>query len=295
METSLKVLKKTLQSILNRLAWKSTPQPNSPIIVLSNLNAIRQVLNDTESLKLFGSIISALKSSAVFTSANDSMSIQTAEAQAINNQLNQLKILVQNFSELLTNVVPEESVDSINIKLPPLNDFDQLSKVSREIHLALTQVIINDEINGQTKIESVENGSIWINVFIGAAAVTVVASLVWSAAVIHKKILEGKLLQEQIRGLKVKNESMEDVLKAQRAETDLMIQAEAEHIQSEHFKEKVPENIERIKSSITTFADLIGRGAEIQPALVAPEDVSNLFPDPTKLVGLESKIKRLAS
>jgi hypothetical protein len=295
MEASLKVLKKQLQNILKRLEWKHTPQPNTPLTVFTNLNVIRQALNDTESLKLFGSIISNLKSSVIFTSANDSMSIQTAEGQIINNQLHQLKILIQNFSELLDNVVPEESVDSINIKLPPLNDFDQLSKVSRELHLALTQVIINDEINGQTKIESVENGSIWINVFIGAAAVTVVASLVWSAAVIHKKILEGKLLQEQIRGLKVKNESLEDVLKAQRAETDLMIQAEAEHIQSEHFKENAPENIERIKNSITTFADLIGRGAEIQPALVAPEDVSNLFPDPTKLVGLESKIKRLAS
>lgn len=74
-----------------------------------------------------------------------------------------------------------------------------------------------------------------------------------------------------------------------------MIQAEAEHIESEHFKNKAPENIERIKNSITTFADLIGRGAEIHPALVAPENVTNLFPDPTKLISVESKIKRLAN
>lgn len=70
---------------------------------------------------------------------------------------------------------------------------------------------------------------------------------------------------------------------------------EAVHISSEHFHENTPENIERIKNSITTFADLIGKGAEIHPALVAPENVSNLFPDPTKLIGVESKIKRLAN
>jgi len=41
------------------------------------------------------------------------------------------------------------------------------------------------------------------------------------------------------------------------------------------------------------LAELINKGAEIHPAWVAPENVANLFPDPTKLVGLESKIKKL--
>jgi len=295
MDTSLKVVKKQLQDILKRLDWKTAPHGNTGLVTISNLNGIRQVLNDTQSLNLFDTIITSLKASVIFTSANDSMNVQGAEAQSILSQLTLLKTLIQNFLDVLIKTVPEENVDSINIKLPPVNDFDELSKVSREIHLGLTQVIINEEINGQTKIVSVENGSIWLNVLVGTAAVTVVASLVWSSAVIYKKILEGRLLAEQIRGLKVKNESMEDVLKAQKAETDLMIQAEAEHINSEHFKENVPENIERIKNSITTFADLIGRGAEIHPALVAPENVANLFPDPTKLIGVESKIKRLAN
>lgn len=295
MDTSLKVVKKQLQDILKRLDWETAPHGNTGLVTISSLNGIRQVLNDTQSLNLFDTIIINLKASVIFTSANDSMNVQGAEAQSIISQLTLLKTLIQNFLDVLIKTVPEENLDSINIKLPPVNDFDELSKVSREIHLGLTQVIINEEINGQTKIVSVENGSIWLNVLVGTAAVTVVASLVWSSAVIYKKILEGKLLAEQIRGLKVKNESMEDVLKAQKAETDLMIQAEAEHINSEHFKENVPENIERIKNSITTFADLIGRGAEIHPALVAPENVSNLFPDPTKLIGVESKIKRLAN
>lgn len=123
----------------------------------------------------------------------------------------------------------------------------------------------------------------------------IIASLVWSAVVIRKKILEGDLMKEHVRSLKVKNESMEDILRGQKAQTDTMIQAEAEHVFSEHFKENAPENIERIKNSITTFADLIGKGAEIHPALVAPEAVSDLFPDPTKSINIESKIKKLTA
>jgi hypothetical protein len=42
---------------------------------------------------------------------------------------------------------------------------------------------------------------------------------------------------------------------------------------------------------IKDLAGLIEKGAEIHPALTAPEDVKNLFPDFTKLELIESKQK----
>jgi hypothetical protein len=299
MDTSLKLIKQQLQNILKRLDWNAenitNNQGQTNNMKLSGLTNIRSVINDIKTLNLFDAVVLSLSNSAIFTTANDQMNVQIQEGQGIVASLTLLKTLSTNFLNVLLTTVPEEDVNSINIKLPPVNDFDELSKVSRDIHIGLSQVIFNDEINGQTKIVSVENGSIWLNVFVGASAVTVIASLVWASAVIYKKIQEGKLLAESVRSLKVKNDSLQDILKAQKAETDLMIQAEAEHISSTHFQENKPENIERIKNSITTFAELIGKGAEIHPALVAPENVSNLFPDLTKLIGVESKIKRLAN
>lgn len=294
MKTSLKLIKIQLQNIQSRLNWKSGLVSNNTLFEISNLKELRAIINDLDSINLFENVTKELLDSAIFTTSNDTIKVQPNENSIIVGKLNLLKSLIENFTEVLKSTVPEESADSINIKLPTINDFDELSKVSREIHVGLTQVIFNEEVDGQTRIISVENGSIWLNVLVGTTAVTVIASLVWSAAVIYKKIQEGKLLEEQVRGLKVKNESLEDILKAQKAETNLMIQAEAEHVNSEHFKVNAPENIEKIKNSISIFAELIGKGAEIHPALVAPENVSNLFPDPTKLIGLESKIKRLA-
>lgn len=297
MVTSLKQLKFALQDILKQLHWSAEQIQHSQkqYLKFSGLNNLRGVVNSIEKIGLFDAVIKSLKESAIFTSSNDQMNIEIAEGQVINIQLAQLNTLVTNFLDLLLKTVPDEDASSINIKLPPVNDFDELSKVSRDIHIALTQIVLNEEIGGETKIVSVENGSIWLNVLIGSTAVAAVASVVWAAAVIYKKIQEGRLLEQQIRGLKVKNDSLEDVLKAQKAETDLVIQAEAEHIQSEMFTQNAPENIERIKKSITIFAELIGKGAEIHPALVAPEQVSNLFPDPTKLIGLESKIKKIGN
>jgi hypothetical protein len=297
MNTSLKLIKIQLQNIQSRLIWNSVSSSSTgtTLFEISNLKEIRTIISNLDSMNLFETITQNLLNSAIFTTSNDSIRVQSSENSQIVSQLNLLKDLIENFAEVLKSTVPEETADSINIKLPSINDFDELSKVSREIHIGLTQVIFNDEIEGQTRIISVENGSIWLNVLVGTTAVTVIASLVWSAAVIYKKIQEGKLLEEQVRGLKVKNESLEDILKAQKAETSLMIQAEAEHVNSEHFKINAPENIEKIKNSISIFAELIGKGAEIHPALVAPENVSNLFPDPSKLIGLESKIKRLTN
>lgn len=297
MNTSLKLIKIQLQNIQSRLIWNSVSSSSNgtTLYEISNLKEIRTIISNLDSMNLFETITQNLLNSAIFTTSNDSIRVQSSENSQIVSQLNLLKNLIENFAEVLKSTVPEETADSINIKLPSINDFDELSKVSREIHIGLTQVIFNDEIEGQTRIISVENGSIWLNVLVGTTAVTVIASLVWSASVIYKKIQEGKLLEEQVRGLKVKNESLEDILKAQKAETSLMIQAEAEHVNSEHFKINAPENIEKIKNSISIFAELIGKGAEIHPALVAPENVSNLFPDPSKLIGLESKIKRLTN
>lgn len=294
METSLKVIKTQLQEILKNFTWKiEVFAANNTFYNISNLKEIRTVLNNIESLGLFQNVVHDIQNSVIFTTKNDIVRIQQTESVIIDNQLKLLKSLAENFLNVLVSTVPEETVDSINIKLPPINDFDELSKVSRELHLALTQVIYNDEINGQTRIASVENGSIWLNVIVGATAVTLIGSLVWSAAVIYKKILEGKLLEQQIRGLKVKNTSLEDILAAQKTETQLIIQAEAEYLNSEFFKNDPAGNVEKLKNSVTIFADLIAKGAEIHPALVAPENVSNLFPDPTKIIGLESKIKRL--
>jgi len=293
MKSSLKTIKAKLNEYAEQLTLGVANIPNTALATMSNLNNLRTAITEIHSLGVFNGNTTPLMESVIFKSGGDSMQIVATEANSLQLQVNRLKASSKTLLTVLRETVPEESPESINIKLPPIKDFEELSKVSKELHVALTQVIYDKEIGGKEEIVSVENGSIWFNVFVGATAVSVIASMVWSAAVIYKKIQEGRLLEEQIRGLKVKNESLQDILKAQKAETDRMLQAEADYIASEYFKENLPENIGKIKNSITTFAELITKGAEIKPSLMAPEEVSNLFPKATELLGIESKIKKL--
>jgi hypothetical protein len=294
---------KTLKEIKHRLAEALTiltniPNPSSnpkgDMQNHSGLGRLREGVGIVSELGLFPKVVDVLKNSIIFATSRDNMPIQNSDSNTIRGNLVQLQALVENLIYVLNQFAPDDDVNSVNIKLPPVKDFDELSKSARDFHIVLSQVLFNDEIKGETRIVSVENGSIWLNVFVGFTAITVVASLAWAAAVIYKKILEGRLLQEQVRGLKIKNNSLEDIENAQKQMLDMMLQAEAEHIQSEHFKENSPENLERIKNSVSMLAGLIDKGAEIHPAFVAPENVANLFPDIKNVIGLESKIKKLS-
>ncbi|GAI89905.1 unnamed protein product [marine sediment metagenome] len=144
------------------------------------------------------------------------------------------------------------------------------------------------------KIEKIEGGSIWIDVFVGSTvAINTIGCLAWSAAVIFKKIQEGKIIEQHVRSLKIKNDSLDDIKKAQKEELDVLVEAEAKSINDKFFKPENNEQIERIKNSIKLLSGQLQKGAEIHPPLEAPENVVNLFPKMPDILGIESKIKQL--
>lgn len=301
MDTSLKAIKLTLKEVINLFNWtaqrtaRQAGAGSTNVFQFDGLISLRKAVNIISQSHLFETNVKVVKDSIIFTSSSDQMFVEINEGQLLNATLTNLKETAKNLYEILLKTVPDESETSINIKLPEITDFNELSEYARTLHLALTQVLYDPTINSECKIVSVENGSIWFNVLVGSLGLSVVASMTWAGAVIYKKIQEGRLLQEQVRSLKVKNESIEDIAEANKEQLSLLIQAEAEHINSEYFENNQNESIERIKNSIKLFADLIGKGAEIHPALIAPENVTNLFPDTKNLIGLESKIKRIAN
>ena len=295
MTYSLREIKQKLKDASNSFNWELQNISTNPnILKLTNAYTIKEIIEGIDDLELFKDQIDKIRSSVLFTVSGDPLRADSRLISEINTNLNYLKNSIDNLLEALTKVVPDESPDSINIKLPPIDDFDDLSNVSKDLHVALTQVLYLDEINASVKIESVENGSIWLNVFIySQIAVTVIGRLAWAAAVVYKKILEGRLVEEQIRAYNVKNDSLEDVRESHKRMLNVLIQVEAEYINSESFKNNVPENIERIKNSIKMLAELLDKGAEIHPALTTSEQVSNLFPDMKRLPTIESKIKQI--
>ena len=210
--------------------------------------------------------------------------------------MNQINLATKVILKSLINISVQHKPNSITIKLPSdVNDFGSLAKVSEDLQLILNQTIVNSHIKGETTIQSVENGSIWIEVCLATpAALTLVAGLTWSAMVIYKKMQEGKMFHQHVESLKIKNESLQEIQKAQKELLDLLTLAEATNLKDSYFGPDDHEQIGRISLSIKMLSGLIDRGAEIHPALNTPENVANLFPDKNNLGLVQSKIKQLS-
>jgi hypothetical protein len=278
------------------LTWDVNVDPVNG--VYSNIDgcvSIREAIVTAERFGLFKGVTENLRDSSLFERNTDKIRVRATEATEIDSLATQLEDLLGGLKDALEIVLPKEDSSSINIKLPPVNDFDDLSRYSRDLHLAFTQVLYLDEVNGNVKIESVQNGSIWLNVVVeGATALALIGSLIWASAVIYKKLLEGKMMEQQLRALSIRTDSMSNVMDAQKEALAQVVQLEAEHIANNNFNERQPENVERIKNSIELFASLLDKGAEIHPSIGAPESIANLYPSMKALPVIESKIKKLS-
>lgn len=179
---------------------------------------------------------------------------------------------------------PEIGENSISIKMSKVRDLDDLYKTAQDFNIIFSQLILNEKIGGFLEIKNVENGSVWLDVFVGTPlAVSVIGSLTWAAAVVYKKVQEGRVFAEYVKSLKIKNDSLSDMRSAQDALLKSMIEIEARNIETQYFGDGNNEQLERIKKSISLLANQIEKGSEVHPYLNAPEDVKNLFPDMKKL------------
>jgi hypothetical protein len=269
---------------------------NAGLHTLSQLNSLRQSLNILYETGLFNDEIEEIMHLSFYKSTTDTIAVTTAELNTLRSNTEHIKVVSEGMIHALNIVVPNEEQYSINFKMPKdVNDFTSLASVCISIDKVLDQLIINETIKGEKRIMSVENGSIWFNLFVGEFASRLIGKVAWASAVIFNKASEVRANQEFNRGLKMKNEAIEEMVKIHKVYIDKLITAEAELISNDEFKDSKDkhEETQRIKLAIIEFSDLIFRGAEIRPAINAPEQVSNLFPNYSKLIGTQSKIKEI--
>jgi hypothetical protein len=177
--------------------------------------------------------------------------------------------------------------------MPETKDIKTLYKNLKEFESAFSLLVNNEYIDSTISLENWEHGSFWINLCAGSVlGVSVIASAVWSAAVISKKVSEQRYIEQQVRSLDLKNDSLEDLVEKQREATKLLITNEAQAIVDKDMNAS-HDQLQRVEQSIKTLVELIQKGAQVQPALSAPESVQNLFPDFSNIAQLESKIKQI--
>jgi hypothetical protein len=292
---NIKETKELLQDCHSKLNFKTTYVTGStekPYIG-NGLIILRECIKMLENIDLLTPEINELKKSILFQTYSDEQYFTASDNTKITIIVDKLKIGIEyllRYSKQIDN--PQ---NGLFIKLPEIQTFEDLSKVSNDLKKAIEIPVIDQNDGGYVKIETAESGSIWLIISIGSlSAVNLIGAICWSAAVIRKKKAEAKIFEEHAKTLGLKNESLQIVIDAQKIQIKNIIEAEAEEIAKGHYKLNDPEVINRLKLSLNTVNDLIDRGTQILPSSDNKETIKS-FPDYSNLNLIESAIKKLQS
>jgi hypothetical protein len=260
-----------------------------------NIQQFTHFLHLVKPIQIMRPQMEFLEHSIVGNTDQDGLLTESGNMSAIQLNANSLVSGLSLLLVVLNQLVPDDDENSVIIRLPDPSDFEQAIYFQNQFFTAISQNIINNEIGGQIVLKEWEPGSFWLTLYVASsAAVALVAQMAWSAAVVLKKYQEFKILEEQTKSLKIKTEALTEIKRGIEEEMKLILESEAKALQVHSFKDNDNhEQVERLKMGIKTFMELIDNGAEIHPALNAPEQVKNLFPDFKKLPSVESRTKML--
>jgi hypothetical protein len=261
----------------------------------SNVINFKRLVEAFEPIPIARQQVNLLKNSFIFQTAGNEVNHEGDENLSIYSAAGELIVILKGLREFVAEMAPRQNPETVSVKLPEERDFTEVIKDLNAINTAITQNVVNDKISGVVVVKSWQAGSLWIDLYLGStAAVSLVGGIAWSAAVVRKKWHEGSIMEKIGGSMDIKNETLESIRKGVKEHVRLVVESEAKNLLEHNFAEgDNHDQIERLKHGIKTFADLIERGAEVHPALQAPESVKNLFPDYTKLDLIESKQKLL--
>lgn len=278
----LTVKTNTIQSAAGtRIKINDVNKLNEAVISLEDFSYLKK---EVEVIKNYN-ILNTLNTNEI-TMNSDTFNVFNKDVNNLKNKINSnLQILESNF------VYTEKN--TLCIKLVEHDSLKDLAAELETIDKIIMQVLTHKDINTNYKFSSFDIGSSWVYIILGSEfALNLLAGLVWAACVIRKKWKEGSILEETIKGMKVKNESLEDIRKAKKKIEDELISKEADNLLSTFDLDNTNNEYKnRLIYSITELAKLINDGVQVHPSLMAPEESKNLFPDYKNLDYIESKTK----
>ena len=224
------------------------------------------------------------------------MTLEPSLASSIVSSIHKIDLAAKELGIVLEEIMTDPKENTIYIKFPAINDLQDLSTASSTFNTIFSQIIFEEEIGGQIKIESVENGSVWLEIFVGSIkAVSIIGAIAYSAALAFREIQKALYIAETRRTRKLQNDKIESLQAAHKLLLDDLIDAEASHINNEYFSKADPERLGRIRNIIGMLSEEMNKGAEVHPSLKASEETVKLFPDMKNLPSMVSRIKEISA
>ncbi len=245
-------------------------------------------------LSFYKNEIYFLKNSSIYSTDKDEMYISNNRIEIAKCSTYLVESL-DNLKTVLKNIIPETTQNDFLIKFPEQKDFSVLINDMSNIKKHIEMIIYDRSINSTLNLNNWEYGSFWLNItFSSVLAVQVLGSIVWSSAYISTQINKHKEQELYIEQLKLKNDTLKEMKEAHSKLLDKFIDIEINGIEAKHFEDgQDNQRSKKIKDTILLFSEIILRGGEFQPSLVAPTDIKKSYPNFKALDIIESQIKQI--
>ena len=289
-----------LNEIYEKLAKWDTSQVHMTSVIesqdrirLENVIKFKSLADDVEQIPAFVELVQALKKTALYLSSADQITVNRTVFKEIYRLHTKLFAFLEVLRKTLAENLGETSERHVVIKLTDPDDLSKMLHKLKSIQSALSQVLINDSVNGEAKIESLDIEAGEASIYVGShAAMQLVGSISRSAVLVCQKLREGRFIYEYVQNLKVKDESLLDINNGHDQKIQNLVDQETEKALQKYFSgEKDPEQYERMKMAISRFTELLDFGNEIHPARNASEKVRRLFPSLKTIQAAKPQIK----
>jgi hypothetical protein len=262
-------------------------------IRVENVDNFKRFVDDVATIPAFEKPVQKLKQTALYLSSADDITVNRKIFKKIYKLHAKLFSYAQVLKKTIGDNLGQTNGRQIVIKLSDPDDLEQMLKSLKTIYTELSHVLVNDHIKGDVKIESWDVVAGKVNIYVAShAAMQLIGSISGAAALICRRMREGRIICQYVQDLKVKDESLLDINSGHDKAIQDLINEQTDTVLQEHFNgEKSGKLYDRTKAVISRFAELLDHGTEIQPSSNAPEKVRRLFPNLKTIAGATSQIK----
>lgn len=266
---------------------------------VENWNAAKLAFTKLKNVSLFGDVIlkivecvdENLMKKDSFKMDND---IYNSFIKHIENLLTKMEGII----EFLENMGLDHKQSGFDIKMPPTDDFNEFAKIIDTLQKIFNQCPYLNVEGESIKIDSVDIGSVWLKFAVVATSSTVLlsnlATLTDKCVKIRAHYATTKQIEETYRQMKLGNDLLENVVKANEKAYELMIDKSIDELKDEIPNVELKDDDEtRLQFAIDNIVKLMDKGMEIYASIDAPPEIKDIFPMEDDMESLVEPIKLL--
>lgn len=298
----LRELKDKIEKIGVDLNITSSSTGSNNTIQVNNLNEINTKLMQLDELGVFSSSIKKLEETVpdLFNYRGGTLNTSKTEFNNYQKIIREINIEISAVLTAIKMAIPEQDKYSISIKLPPYNNLKKVGRFIQDIEVIFSQVLPSN-LRTDIKLNNFDSGSNWIEVIVNNEQ-----AMLFLGSFVEVTLLFVKCKYINLVSTKSELEKSNKITGDDQSQASKVIDAlikESASIQVEEFlKDKdisddrisdVLEYKQTLNLQMIELAKYLVQGAEIHPALNAPEEVKKEFPNADETRSLANEIKTL--